>query len=63
MDTRSLDLVCNAATAAESRDTALETLPVREMKEKCTRMRRNGTASKMGHEPKVVKAKGKERKA
>ena len=61
MDTRSLDLVCNAATAAGSRGTVLEILPARERKEKFTRMLRNGSESKMVHEPKGAKAKAKEK--
>ncbi len=65
MNTRTLDLICNAATAAGSKDTALGILPAKERKEKFIRMHRNGTGSKMEHEPKVekAKAKGKERKA
>ncbi len=67
MGTRSLDLVCNAAIAAESRDTAPEILPVRERKEKFIKMLRNGSESKMVHESKGAKAKAKakekERKA
>jgi hypothetical protein len=71
MGTHSLDLECKAATAAGSRGTVLEILPARERKEKFTRMRRIGTANKMGHEPKgakvteraMAKAKEKERKA
>ncbi len=51
MDTHSLDLVCNAATAAGLKGTGLEILPAKERKEKFIRMHRNGTESKMVHEP------------
>ena len=61
MDTRSLDLVCYPATAAGSKGTDLEILPAKERREKFTRMHRNGTESKMVHEPKVAKAKAKEK--
>jgi hypothetical protein len=39
----------------------LEILPAKERKEKFIRMHRNGTESKMVHEPKVAKAKAKEK--
>ena len=61
MDTRSLDLVCNAATAAGSKGTDLEILPAKERKEKFIRMHRNGTESKIVHEPNGAKAKAKEK--
>ncbi len=61
MDTRSLDLVCNAATAAGSKGTVLEILAAKERKEKFIRKHRNGTGSKMVHKPKGAKAKAKEK--
>ncbi len=61
MGTRSLDLICNAATDAGSKDTELMILPVKERKEKFTRMLRNGSGSRMDHKLKGAKAKAKEK--